>query len=408
MGKKGQTFSTDEKLVETAVLVALINRSQDADKAQEYLGELAFLASTKGIETKRTYTQALEKPDVRTFIGSGKLEEIKNYIEEEKINTLIFDDDLSPSQLRNVEKYLADLKVKIYDRSLLILDIFLIRAKTAQAKVQVELAHLQYLLPRLTRMWTHLERQRGGTSTRGGSGEKEIETDKRIIREQIVRLKEKLNKIEKQSETQRKGREVVARVALVGYTNVGKSTLMQLLSKANVFAENKLFATVDSTVRKVVMNNVPFLLSDTVGFIRKLPHSLIECFKSTLMEVREADLLLHVADLSNDSVQDHIAVVKSTLKEIDASDKETILVLNKIDLYEKKYLASLEEGEEADFQAHLDKLVQGFKDEITDKVICISAVEKININTFRKTLYDTVLAKHVAIYPNYLPQPFYG
>ena len=281
---------------EKAVMVALINREQPEKKVPEYLDELAFLAETMGLKVVKSFTQRLEKPEVRTFVGSGKLDEIITYVKAEEVKVVIFDDDLSPSQLRNLER---ELKVKIYDRSLLILDIFLKRAQTAQAKTQVELARSSYLLPRLTRMWTHLERQRGGTGTRGGAGEKEIETDRRNIRNQIAVLKKKLEKIEKQNAVQRKSRSNIVRAALVGYTNVGKSTIMRLMTKADVLAEDKLFATVDSTVRKVVIDRIPFLLSDTVGFIRKLPTHLIESFKSTLDEVREADVLLHVADLSS-------------------------------------------------------------------------------------------------------------
>ena len=314
---------------ETAVLVAIIHQHQTEQQAQEYLDELAFLTETLGAKTVYRFTQRLERPDVKSFVGSGKLEEIKAYVNHFEVDMVIFDDDLSASQMRNLEN---ELQVKVYDRSLLILDIFLSRAQSAQAKTQVELARFQYLLPRLTRMWTHLERQRGGTTTRGGAGEKEIETDKRDIRNQITLLKEKLRKIEKQGQTQRKSREGIVRVALVGYTNVGKSTLMRLMTKADVLAENKLFATVDSTVRKVVLENIPFLLSDTVGFIRKLPTHLIESFKSTLDEIREADILVHVVDISHPNFEDLITVVNQTLTEIGAADKPTILVFNKIDL----------------------------------------------------------------------------
>lgn len=279
---------------ETCVLVGLIHSTQTDEQVQEYLDELEFLAETAGIKTLKSFTQRLEKPDIRTFVGSGKLIEIQKYVEENEVDCILFDDDLSPSQMRNIEN---ELQKKIYDRSLLILDIFQMRAQTAQAKTQVELARYQYLLPRLTRMWTHLERQRGGTGTRSGAGEKEIETDRRIIRNKITHLKKQLEQIDKQMFTQRKNRDQMVRVALVGYTNVGKSTIMNLLSKSNVFAENKLFATLDTTVRKVVVENLPFLLSDTVGFIRKLPHQLVESFKSTLDEVRESDILVHVVDL---------------------------------------------------------------------------------------------------------------
>ena len=308
------------------MLVAIINRQQSKEQVRDYLDELAFLTATLGVEVRQNFTQRLERPDVRTFVGKGKLEDIAAFVDSEKIDKVIFDDDLSPSQLRNLEKI---LKCQIYDRSLLILDIFLKRAQTSRAKTQVELARYQYLLPRLTRMWTHLERQRGGTGTRGGAGEKEIETDRRIIRNQINVLRKKLDKIEKQQITQRKARQNMVRVALVGYTNVGKSTLMKLLTKADVLAENKLFATVDSTVRKMVVHSVPFLISDTVGFIRKLPHHLIESFKSTLDEIREADVLLHVVDISHPSFEDQIEIVNNTLLEICGEDKPTVWSITK-------------------------------------------------------------------------------
>ncbi|HEY5823402.1 MAG TPA: GTPase HflX, partial [Cyclobacteriaceae bacterium] len=314
-----------------AVLVSVNTGKERPEEIDEHLDELAFLAETAKIDALKRFTQNLAHPDVRTFVGKGKLEEIKQFVISKNVDNLIFDDDLSPSQLRNLEKEFnsgdREIKVRVYDRSLLILDIFLMRAQTAQARTQVELAMNQYLLPRLTRMWTHLERQRGGTGTRGGSGEREIETDRRIVRSQITLLKEELEKIDKQRQTQRKSRSNIVRVALVGYTNVGKSTLMNLLSKAEVKAENKLFATVDSTVRKVVLEGMPFLLSDTVGFIRKLPHHLIESFKSTLDEVREADLLIHVVDVAHPFHDNHIEVVTKTLAEIGAGNIPTILVL---------------------------------------------------------------------------------
>ena len=372
-----------------AVLVALANKAQPIEKTQEYLDELAFLADTAGIETVHRFIQRLERPDTRFFLGKGKFEDLSAYVKAFAIEIVIFDDDLTPSQIRNIEK---ELNCKIYDRSLLILDIFLQRAKTAQARTQVELARYQYLLPRLTNMWTHLERQRGGTGTRGGAGEKEIETDKRIIRDQITLLKEKLKKIDKQSITQRKSRSAMARVALVGYTNVGKSTLMNLLSKSEVFAENKLFATVDSTVRKVVINNIPFLLTDTVGFIRKLPHTLVESFKSTLDEVREADILIHVVDISHPSFEEHIQVVTSTLAEIDAADKPTILVFNKIDLYYKAQ-ENTEEPEDLN-KSYLSGLGQ--------KTVFISAEKRENIDELKELLSEEVAKKHLSIYPNSL------
>ncbi|RJE71362.1 GTPase HflX [Reichenbachiella sp. MSK19-1] len=382
-----------EKETERAVLVALSPQKQSEEKTQEYLDELEFLASTLGIETSKTFVQKLDKPDIRSFVGKGKLEEIHAYVVDREINIVIFDDDLTPSQLRNLER---DLEVKIYDRSLLILDIFLKRAKTAQAKTQVELARYQYLMPRLTRMWTHLERQRGGTGTRGGAGEKEIETDRRMIRDQIAVLKKKLEKIDKQGETRRKSREGVVRVALVGYTNVGKSTIMKMLCKEEeIYAKDELFATVDSTVRKIVINTVPFLLSDTVGFIRKLPHNLIESFKSTLEEVREADILLHVVDISHPSFEEQMTVVNDTLTELGAGDKEMIVVYNKID-----QLGSPEEGG-FDFSSGIDTTS-------TSKTnIFISAVKKQNVAEFRRVLFEKVKKHHLQIYPNYLAPDYY-
>src|ERR1051325_10540182 len=318
-------------MAEKAVLVGLVHRNQTELQLEEYLEELAFLADTAGAVCVKRFKQKLDAPDPRTFIGSGKLKEIAEYVQANKISLVIFDDELSGSHIRNIEKVLGE-GCRVVDRPSLILDIFASRARTAQAKTQVELAQYKYLLPRLTRMWTHLERQKGGIGLRG-PGETEIETDRRGIRDKLARLQEKLKIIDKQNATQRKSRGEMVRVALVGYTNVGKSTLMNLLSKSDVFAENKLFATLDTTVRKVVIDELPFLLSDTVGFIRKLPTHLIESFKSTLDEVREADLLLHVVDISHPNFEDHINVVNQTLSDIKASDKTTILVFNKIDAY---------------------------------------------------------------------------
>ncbi|SMD35283.1 GTP-binding protein HflX [Reichenbachiella faecimaris] len=388
----GDYYET-KKEVEKAVLVALSPSRQSEEKTDEYLDELEFLAETLGIKTKKAFVQKLDKPDIRSFVGKGKLEEIITYVKDQEIDVVIFDDDLSPSQLRNLER---ELEVKIYDRSLLILDIFLKRAQTSQAKTQVELARYQYLMPRLTRMWTHLERQRGGTGTRGGAGEKEIETDRRMIRDQISVLKKKLVKIDKQGETRRKARANVVRVALVGYTNVGKSTIMNMLSKGDIYAKNELFATVDSTVRKVVINTIPFLLSDTVGFIRKLPHNLIESFKSTLDEVREADILLHVVDISHPSFEEHMQVVNDTLQELGAADKEMIVVYNKID-----QLTSPDEEEGFDFVAGIDTTAKNKTN------IFISAVKKTNTAEFRKVIFEKVKNHHMKIYPNYLAPEYY-
>lgn len=384
----------------TAVLVALITRDQTEEKAFEYLDELAFLTSTLGAETVKMFTQKLDKPDIKSFVGKGKLEEIVAYVKAQGVDWIVFDDDLSPSQLRNLEK---ELEVKVYDRSLLILDIFLSRAQSAQAKTQVELARNQYLLPRLTRMWTHLERQRGGTATRGGSGEKEIETDRRNIRNTIDTLKKKLAKIDKQSKTQRKSRGKIVRVAIVGYTNVGKSTLMTLLSKSDILAENKLFATVDSTVRKVNFEDVPFLLSDTVGFIRKLPTHLIESFKSTLDEISEADILIHVVDVNHASLEDHIHVVNSTLSDINASDKPTLLVFNKVDLLEEEEEFTIEEKIGQLKNTYLNK--EGNNEQ--DDVVFISATNKENIEELKVKLRKLVEDKHMTIFPNYLKNTYY-
>jgi GTP-binding protein HflX len=394
--------STEEIMGETtelnkAVLVA-IGGPKDSAETKEHLDELAFLAETAGIHSIRQFIQNIPQPDSRFYIGKGKLEEIKKFVLENGVKFVVFDTDLSASQLRNLERDLnpkeredEDFKVRIYDRSLLILDIFLWRAQTAQARTQVELARNQYLLPRLTRMWTHLERQRGGTGTRGGSGEREIETDRRNIRTQITVLKDKLEKIEKQRLTQRKSRANVVRVALVGYTNVGKSTLMNLLSKSDVLAENKLFATVDATVRKVSVGDIPFLLSDTVGFIRKLPHHLIESFKSTLDEVREADILLHVVDLAHPYHDNQIEVVKQTLSEIGAGDKQTILVLNKVDLYKQQHP-----------DANLEEMKGYYREHGFNQIVFVSATAKQNIDVLKETLFAEVRKKHMMIYPHYV------
>ena len=377
---------------ETAVLVSVITPSVTETKAKEYLEELEFLVQTAGGETKVMFTQKLGFPDRATFVGSGKLEEIKAYVEAEEIDIVVFDDELSPSQLRNIEK---ELKRKILDRSNLILDIFARHAKTAQAKTQVELAQLQYLLPRLTRMWTHLERQRGGIGMRG-PGESQIETDRRIILDKISLFKERLKAIDKQNETQRKNRGEMIRVALVGYTNVGKSTIMNMISKSDVLIENKLFATLDTTVRKVVIDNLPFLLSDTVGFIRKLPHHLVECFKSTLDEVREADVLIHVVDISHPNFEDHIQAVNETLKDLKALDKPVITVFNKIDLYKP----AVEEGHDGEeIEVTLDDFRNSWMAKNSDPAIFLSATNKTNIEEFKQKLYDIIVKMHNERYP---------
>jgi GTP-binding protein HflX len=396
---KQKSYET-AKEQETAVLVAVTRKTQAEDKTQEYLDELAFLAETAGAKTLKRFTQKLEKPDIKTFVGSGKLEEIKAFVLQNSVDMVIFDDDLSPSQLRNLERELA---VKIVDRSLLILDIFALRAQTAQARTQIEMAQYQYLLPRLTGLWTHLSKQKGGIGMKG-PGETEIETDRRIVRERISLLKEKLKTIDKQNFQQRKSREGMVRVALVGYTNVGKSTIMNLLSKSEVFAENKLFATVDATVRKVVFNNIPFLLSDTVGFIRKLPTKLIESFKSTLDEVREADLLVHVVDISHPSFEEHIEVVNKTLEEIHAGDKPTLLVFNKIDQYREQEVEELNDMGEGSEKPTLQELQASYMAKMHNPAIFISAMNRQNIDELREELFKRVQELHMPRYPNYLPQ----
>jgi GTP-binding protein HflX len=389
-----ELISIDTKK-EKAVLIGLIHQSQESDRVKEYLDELAFLVDTAGGIAMKRFTQRINAPDPRSFVGSGKLTEIKRYVNENGIDMAVFDDELTPSQLRNIER---ELKCKVLDRSNLILDIFAGRARTAHAKTQVELAQYEYLLPRLARMWTHLERQKGGIGLRG-PGEREIETDRRIIRDRIALLKEKLKTIDKQKATQRKNRGSLVRVALVGYTNVGKSTLMNLLSKSEVFAENKLFATLDTTVRKVVIENLPFLLSDTVGFIRKLPHSLIESFKSTLDEVRESDLLLHVVDISHPDFEEHIRTVQETLTEIDVEEKPTILVFNKIDnyKYEEKEADDLTPRTKENFTLEDWKKTWMAHDGYPG--IFISAKEKTNVEELRELLYEKVKEIHVKRYP---------
>lgn len=396
--EKQKLFDTAIK-PEKAVLVGIILPQDSEEKELEYLEELEFLVDTAGGITVKKFTQKLSYPDKATFVGSGKLEEIKEFVKAEEIDIVVFDDELSPSQLRNIEK---ELQVKILDRSNLILDIFARRAKTAQAKTQVELAQLQYLLPRLTRMWTHLERQRGGIGMRG-PGESQIESDRRMILNKIALLKERLKNIDKQNETQRKNRAQMIRVALVGYTNVGKSTIMNMISKSEVFAENKLFATLDTTVRKVVIDNLPFLLSDTVGFIRKLPHHLVECFKSTLDEVREADILVHVVDISHPSFEDHIRAVNETLKDLGALDKPTIMVFNKIDAYRpadhESDLNTLDDEAIEAPVTTLEDFEKSWMSKNNSPAIFISATEKTNVEAFRKLLYDKIVKLHTERYP---------
>ncbi|MEM9544485.1 MAG: GTPase HflX [Bacteroidota bacterium] len=392
VGKK-QTKGV-KKEIEKAVLVGIVTEGQTEEQVREYLDELEFLAMTAGAKTAKTFMQKLKHPNVRTFVGKGKLEEIAAYIENnEDIVMVIFDDDLTGKQNSILEE---ELKVKIVDRSTLILDIFASRAQTAQARTQVELAQMQYLLPRLRGLWTHLERQRGGIGMRG-PGEMEIETDRRIVRDKISLLKGKLQKIDRQAATQRKGRGDMIRVALVGYTNVGKSTLMNILSKSEVFAENKLFATLDTTVRKVVLDRMPFLMSDTVGFIRKLPHHLIESFKSTLDEVRESDILIHVVDLAHPQFEDHIQTVNRTLQELGVEDKPTLMVFNKLDLYRKRNFDDLlEESVKTEILAELQ---QNLKNNYEHDNIFISAIQKENVDKLRQKLKEMVSAAYNVRYP---------
>jgi len=386
--------------IEDVVLIGVITGQQDETKSKEYLDELEFLTFTAGGTVKKRFTQKMEIPNPKTFIGTGKLDEVKRYINEHQIQTTIFDDELSPGQLRNIEKI---LECKILDRTNLILDIFAQRAQTSYAKTQVELAQCQYLLPRLTRMWTHLERQKGGIGMRG-PGETEIETDRRIIRDKISLLKNKLKTIDKQMAVQRKNRGKLVRVALVGYTNVGKSTLMNVISKSDVFAENKLFATLDTTVRKVVIKNIPFLLTDTVGFIRKLPTQLVESFKSTLDEVREADLLLHVVDISHTNFEDHIEAVNGILDEItpkgEKFSKPTLMVFNKIDLYEHE---TIDEDdlvtEKTKEHATLDDLRKTWMSKMNNDCIFISALNRENLDEFKEKVFEAVKKIHITRFP---------
>ena len=386
MAKRTTLSTATEK--ETCILVGLATQQQSRAQLKEYLDELAFLVTTANAETKKIFIQSLTKPDVKFFIGSGKLQEIKEYVKAERIDMIVFDDELSGSQVRNIEKEIEN--IKILDRPNLILDIFAQRARTAHAKTQVELAQYQYLLPRLTNMWTHLQKQKGGIGMKG-PGEKEIETDRRIIRDRIALLKKDLNAIDKQMTTQRSNRGALIRVALVGYTNAGKSTLMTALSKSEVFAENKLFATLDTTVRKVVVGNLPFLLSDTVGFIRKLPTQLIESFKSTLDETRESDFLIHVIDVSHPQFEDQLAVVERTLAEIGSDDKPTLLLFNKIDALEDP------EGERSP-----EELVEGLKERFEkdgSDVVFMSAMNKEDVTMLRGLLYERVKELHIKRYP---------
>ena len=394
---ENRTEQTEEQdLRERAVVVAVIRDGQPIEQAEEFLAELEFLAETADIVTVRRFTQRLPQPSSRIYVGPGKLDEIAAYCAENEIDVVIFDDELSPSQTRNIEKVMP---CRLLDRTRLILDIFMSRARTAYAKTQVQLAQHEYMLPRLAGMWTHLERQRGGTGTRGGAGEREIETDRRIVRNRISKLKEELSKIDRQMAVQRSNRGSMVRVALVGYTNVGKSTLMNLVSKSEVFAENKLFATLDTTVRKVVFDNLPFLLSDTVGFIRKLPTELIESFKSTLDEVREADLLIHVVDISHPGFEEQIAMVKQTLQDIGAGDKPVYLVFNKIDAYTyiKKDEDDLTPATRRNMS--LEDMKKSWIAKANTPCIFISAAERINIDKLRSDLYGMVREIHAGRYP---------
>lgn len=381
---------------EKAILIGLITPDTTPEQVYEYLDELAFLAKTAGAQPIRNFTQRLKHPDTTTFLGKGKIEEVRVYAQEHCIELIIFDDDLSPSQIRNIQKIFENCK--IIDRSNLILDIFASRAQTAQARTQVELAQYEYLLPRLTGMWTHLERQKGGIGMRG-PGETQIESDRRIIKDKIALLKKKLDKIDKQSFTRRKGRADMIRVALVGYTNTGKSTLMNKLAKSDIFAENKLFATLDTTVRKVVVENLPFLLSDTVGFIRKLPHQLVESFKSTLDEVRESDLLIHVVDISNPNFEDQIKIVNSTIAEIGASNKPMLIIFNKIDAYTYIQKDDDDLTDVLKENLSLEDLKKSWMANLDSESLFISALNKTNFEQLRERLYLRVKELHIKRYP---------
>ena len=381
---------------EKAILIGLITPDTTPEQVYEYLDELAFLAKTAGAQPIRNFTQRLKHPDTTTFLGKGKIEEVRVYAQEHCIELIIFDDDLSPSQIRNIQKIFENCK--IIDRSNLILDIFASHAQTAQARTQVELAQYEYLLPRLTGMWTHLERQKGGIGMRG-PGETQIESDRRIIKDKIALLKKKLDKIDKQSFTRRKGRADMIRVALVGYTNTGKSTLMNKLAKSDIFAENKLFATLDTTVRKVVVENLPFLLSDTVGFIRKLPHQLVESFKSTLDEVRESDLLIHVVDISNPNFEDQIKIVNSTIAEIGASNKPMLIIFNKIDAYTYIQKDDDDLTDVLKENLSLEDLKKSWMANLDSESLFISALNKTNFEQLRERLYSRVKELHIKRYP---------